>query len=726
LTWYFVFFFTSGFCAVLYEVVWLRLVMAQFGVTTVMVSIMLSVFMAGLGLGSWASGFWFGKRHEQSYLSALQVYGIVELLIGLGGLSVPYELSLGRHILDTSGLSSAYYAISGLWVFMTLLPWCTLMGATIPIAMRSIGHTFPEESACSFSFLYKANVAGAIAGTIFPLALVELLGFQNTLKVGAASNFLIGISAIVLSRCLWHKESVPIEQSVKEERTSGREKIILALLFLSGLSSMGMEIVWVRVFTPYLGTVVYAFASILGVYLLAYYFGTGIYRKWGINLDHRTPVLWTLLGLFGLLPWLTANPAINLGALPRLLLGIVPITLTLGFLTPLLVDRWSHGNPADAGRAYAINVLGCIVGPIIAGFILLPFTSELWALILLSLPWFILGVLAKGHSEVGSRLPARRVSYATLFLCLGLVQAGRSYENQYSGQSTVLRDHTATVVATGTGMQKFLLVNGYGMTTLTPETKMMAHLPLAFLDRPPQNALDICFGMGTTFRSLLSCNIQVTAVELVPSVPRLFGYFHSDGPQLLRSPLSHVVVDDGRRFLERTAEQFDVITIDPPPPVEAAGSSLLYSQDFYTIARRRLRANGILQQWLPYGDAQDVSSVARALQNSFTYVRAFQWPRNGGFHFLASNRQLPNHDAHELAQSLPPASARDLIEWGPRLAPEQQFEMILSGETRIADLIARSPSTPALSDDRPINEYYALRHGLCIPGDATASHACRP
>jgi len=264
------------------------------------------------------------------------------------------------------------------------------------------------------------------------------------------------------------------------------------------------------------------------------------------------------------------------------------------------------------------------------------------------------------------------------------------------------------------------------MTTLTPETKMMAHLPLAFLDRPPQNALDICFGMGTTFRSLLSWNIQVTAVELVPSVPRLFGYFHSDGPQLLRSPLSHVVVDDGRRFLERTAEQFDVITIDPPPPVEAAGSSLLYSQDFYTIARRRLRANGILQQWLPYGDAQDVSSVARALQNSFTYVRAFQWPRNGGFHFLASNRQLPNHDAHELAQSLPPASARDLIEWGPRLAPEQQFEMILSGETRIADLIARSPSTPALSDDRPINEYYALRHGLCIPGDATASHACRP
>ena len=50
-------------------------------------------------------------------------------------------------------------------------------------------------------------------------------------------------------------------------------------------------------------------------------------------------------------------------------------------------------------------------------------------------------------------------------------------------------------------MNKQLLVNGYGMTSLTPITKMMAHLPLAFLDRPPQDALDICFGMGTTFRS---------------------------------------------------------------------------------------------------------------------------------------------------------------------------------------------------------------------------------
>ena len=138
-------------------------------------------------------------------------------------------------------------------------------------------------------------------------------------------------------------------------------------------------------------------------------------------------------------------------------------------------------------------------------------------------------------------------------------------------------------------MKRQLFVNGVAITVLTPATKMMAHLPLASLDHKPRNALAICFGMGTSFRSLLSWDIPVTAVELVPSVPRVFSYFHSDTPELLHSPLAHVIIDDGRRYLERTAEQYDVITIDPPPPIEAAGSSLRYSKEFYSTLKPRLR-----------------------------------------------------------------------------------------------------------------------------------------
>jgi hypothetical protein len=241
-------------------------------------------------------------------------------------------------------------------------------------------------------------------------------------------------------------------------------------------------------------------------------------------------------------------------------------------------------------------------------------------------------------------------------------------------------------------------------------TKVMAHLPLAFLDRAPKSALVMCFGMGTTYRSLLSWNISSTAVELVPSVPRMVWYFHPDGLELLRSPLSHVVIDDGRRYLERTSEQYDVITIDPPPPVEAAGSSLLYSKEFYSTIKRRLRAGGILQQWLPqWGDAVVQASVARALQESFPYVRAFHSLDDKGLHFLASNQPIIPRTARELAERMPAKAAQDLIEWGPETTAEHQFSVLLSRELPLDQLIARAPSAPALQDDRPENEYYLLR-----------------
>ena len=725
-SWYFFFFFISGFCSVLYELVWLRLAMAQLGVTTAMVSIVLSVFMAGLGLGSWASGRWLRSHRDRLRFPALRLYGLAELLIGVSGLVVPYELGWGRNLLGSLGLSSSlgYYCMSALWVACTLIPWCALMGATIPIAMRSISQTVPREAVRSFSYLYVANVAGAVAGTLIPLLLIEILGFHGTLKVGAGCNFLIATGALALSRS--SRKEAPIEPSqntAETVSTASGDNMLVVLLFLTGLTSMGMEVVWVRQFTPYLGTVVYAFASILAVYLAATYIGSRIYRLWSIRHNQESPLPWTLLGLFALLPLLTASPNIVLAKGPRLFLGIVPFTGMLGFLTPMLVDRWSRGNPARAGSAYAVNILGCIAGPLFAGFALLPWTSERWALVLLSLPWLILG-LRPIYPAGTKRSPlARAASYLLLPVCLGLLAAGKGYEQRYGRQSVVLRDPTATVIATGSGMNKTLLVNGSGMTSLTPVTKMMAHFPLAFLERPPQDALDICFGMGTTFRSLLSWNIRSTAVELVPSVPRLFGFFHADGPELLRSPMAHVVIDDGRRYLERTRQQYDLITIDPPPPVEAAGSSLLYSEEFYAAARRRLRSGGILQQWLPYGDAEDFSSVARALQDSFPYVRVFRWTERWGFHFLASDRPLPNRSARELAHQLPPGAAADLIEWGPRQTAEDQLGMILNQEVQLSALIARSPSTPALRDDRPINEYYTLRHFLRVaPWMSTAGH----
>src|SRR5262249_1596036 len=144
----------------------------------------------------------------------------------------------------------------------------------------------------------------------------------------------------------------------------------------------------------------------------------------------------------------------------------------------------------------------------------------------------------------------------------------------------VRRDNMATVIATGEDMHKRLLVNGFSMTLQTPITKMMAHLPLAIRAQRAKSGLIICFGMGTTFRSMLAWGVVPTAVRPVPSLPWLFGYYHADGPALAQKPNAHIVVDDGRRFLARTSDRYDVILIDPPPPVQAASSSLLYSREF--------------------------------------------------------------------------------------------------------------------------------------------------
>ena len=720
------FFLVSGFCSVLYELVWLRLSMAQFGVTTAMVSIVLSVFMAGIGLGSWASGRWLDRRGDRLPFSALRLYALVEFLIGVGGIVVPYELGWGRRILEGFDLPSSlsYYSASGLWVACTLAPWCALMGATIPIGMRAIGQMLPGEARRSFSYLYMANVAGAVVGTAVPLILIELLGFHGTLRVGAFCNGLIAVTASGFAQRTTKEPAVsrsqPLEKSA--EVTSNRITL-LVLLFLTGLTSMGMEVVWVRQFTPYLGTVVYAFASILGVYLAASFLGSRIYRKWSSLGRVESPVLWTLLGLCALFPLVTANPNIVLSKVMRITLGVAPFTGLLGFLTPMLVDRQSGGDPGKAGSAYAVNVLGCILGPLLAGFVLLPSVSERWSLILLSLPWLVFGLGAVRPGR-GMTLAARGAAYALLPLAALLIFVGKGYDEKYP-QRQVLRDPTATVIATGNGMDKKLLINGYGVTSLNPITKMMAHFPLAYLDHPPKDALDICFGMGTTFRSLLSWRINTTAVELVPSVPRLFGYYHSDGDELLKSPLAHVVIDDGRRYLERSPQQYDVITIDPPPPLEAAGSSMLYSEEFYAAARKRLRHGGVLAQWLPGGDPEDVASITAALRKSFPYVRG--WENLWGLHFLASEQPLPDLTAEELQHRMPPGAASDLVEWAP--APGGSagvllaFHNLLQNEVSVEALTAQSAATPSLTDDRPINEYYLLRrrmreHGrpLAYPG----------
>jgi predicted membrane-bound spermidine synthase len=598
------------------------------------------------------------------------------------------------------------------------------MGATFPLLMAAIRQAARSTSERSFSYLYVANVLGGLAGTLVSaFVLIELLGFQGTLYIAGGLNAILALSAFTMSFFVVLSPSTgkPITRPAARPALYGLPKYtVLFFLFTSGLVSMGLEVVWIRQFTPYLGNVVYAFAGILAVYLLATVLGSQDYRSKARSLHSgETASNWSILALFAVIPAAAADPLLRLGVsvdsgVVRLLSIALFCALT-GFLTPMLVDSWSSGDPDRAGTAYAVNISGSIAGPLIASFWLLPWLGERWATFALTLPLFALAAITAFRKPSETAQPSSglnpRLKFALATVAAILLFAfSHDFETIFNARE-VRRDYAATVIATGQGMNRKLLVNGVGMTALVPTTKYMVHLPLAFMSRPPQSGLVICFGMGTSYRSMLSWGIPTTAVDLVPSVPALFGYYHADAPKLLRSPLGRIVIDDGRRFLDGSSATYDVIVVDPPPPTEASGSSLLYSREFYDVIKQHLRGDGILQMWFPasISDTTTAVSVAKALRDSFPYVRAFRSFDSLGIHFLASMEPIRIASSAVLASRMPSAAVSDFVEWGPKPTPQQQFDSVLSREISLQEFIAKEPRVLALQDDRPINEYFLLR-----------------
>jgi predicted membrane-bound spermidine synthase len=197
-------FVCSGFCSLLYQVVWVRLAFSHFGVITPVFSCVLSVFMLGLGLGSLLGGSLARWCSGRLAVSPACLYGAVEGMIGLGAFVVPWLFQEGEDWLLNAGQatsSSSYLFASSVLIFVALLPWCTLMGATVPVMMAFIRQVEPRNSS-SFSFLYLANVIGAMAGTILSaLVLIELFGFRNTSMIAATINFLLAAVGMILAPC---------------------------------------------------------------------------------------------------------------------------------------------------------------------------------------------------------------------------------------------------------------------------------------------------------------------------------------------------------------------------------------------------------------------------------------------------------------------------------------------------------------------------------------------
>jgi spermidine synthase len=717
----FLVFVLSGFCGLLYQVVWLRLAFSAFGIVTPVLSVVVSVFMLGLALGSWGAGRGVNWWVRRTGLSPIYLYAAAEVVIGVSAFLVPWAFTMGQRWLLSAGQtdSFAYLALSALIIGISLMPPCLAMGATFPLVLAFLRGK-DDGGTNRFSFLYLANVLGASLGALVTaVALVELFGFRGTLRVAAIINLSIAAVAIWLGRRYplavdfsAQAVSQPLSARTPKTRGSSHEAALIApILFVTGFSSMALEVIWTRAFTTVLGTYVYSFAGLLFTYLWATWVGSWMYRR-DIQRGSVWPIskLIALLAVTSFLPIVVNDPRVTRHEILLALGSIVPFCGLLGYLTPSLIDRYSGDEPRLAGKAYAINVIGSVLGPLVAGYVVLPALGARFGMLLFVAPFPILFGILRRSSALNTRWHVATVA-SSAALVLWSVFVSVSYEEGPPGVAAeIRRDHSATVVSFGEGMQKQLLVNGIGITSLTPLTKLMAHMPLA-IHGSAKSIVVICLGMGTTYRSAMSWGIDTTAVDLTPSVRDAFPYYFDDAVHLMNQPSGRIVIDDGRRFLQRSARRFDVVTIDPPPPLEAAGSSLLYSTEFYDLIKLRLNPGGILQQWSPGGDVLSDTAIARALVDSFAHVIAFRAVELRGTHYVASMQPIRIPTAEEFVARLPESAQRDLVEWntGELRDPHTFVVEVLKRKIPVDEVLGGSTTRVVVTDDLPYNEYYLLR-----------------
>lgn len=733
---FFLMFFLSGLSGLVYQIVWIRLAFANFGFILPIMSVTISVFMLGLAIGSWLGGKYIEQLSQKFKISPIIFYACAEFFIATGALAVPKLFNIAQTILLATGQSDsvAYLSLSAVSLVIAMLLWCIAMGFTYPFAVAYLKKVDIIKGK-SFSFLYTANVIGALCGILLTTVMwIETFGFANTLLIAGLSNISAGLLAI-----LAFKKFNVSDNDVcitKEENCINKEsksKIVLIILFVTGFSCLGMEVAWTRAFSPVLGTMVYAYSFLLAGYMLATWFGAFLYRRdLAKNNVKSIGVLMALLALFVFLPILINDPKIfkyNVALLVRahsiygylfqIILTIFPLCAILGYLTPSIIDEYSGGNEKLVGKSYSINIIGCILGPIIVSYFLLPVFGAKTTLIILSIPYTILLFVFIKQFK-----PAAKISLAVFSIAVVVIAVGYSttYEVPFKHSTdwtrVIKRDSMATVVGMKNNINKFesrLLVNGVGITVLTNVTKIMAHFPLAFCKNEPKDALVICFGMGTTYRSLLSWDINVTAVELTPSVVKMFGLYHDDAQEVLNNPKGEIVVDDGRRYLMRTNKKFDVITLDPPPPIEASSSGLLYSREFYQVVKLRLKDGGILQQWLPEKLSHDTTiPVLRALVSEFKYIKAYILSGGTGIFFITSNSPIENLTSLEILQKMPLNARKDLFEWtklnydNPNLEELTSFINPLQ-ELSIEKMLEVTNNDSVVTDDSPYNEYFLLR-----------------
>ncbi len=425
----------SGLTSLIYEITWSRILSTILGNTSLAISIVVSIFMAGLALGSFLAA-----RSVSVQRHGLALYAMLELGIGI------YSLCTPRIAVWTDSLyGSAYAAVSGNFLasvilksviaVVLLLAPTIAMGATLPILVGIHGE---KERQTRAALLYGLNTAGAVAGTILAgYFLIPGLGISQTIHLNAACNF--GISIVAF----WARSRMIADPETAAPKIRAFHPGYL-LFLASGFAALCYEILWTRALSMFFGSSVYAFSAILAAFLLgiasgsSYYSGhireeTDPYQLYSMIQFRIALAGMFFLGVFMGIPFLLIklfqvfNGSFALFQIAQFLLigsTIIYATFLFGATFPAAL-HFFRANPGEmqarTGYVYTYSTIGSILGSLCAGFLLIPALGVERALRLIVLWNLILGIICfrRSHRQDKRVLAIGGVSLALLLFLPG-------------------------------------------------------------------------------------------------------------------------------------------------------------------------------------------------------------------------------------------------------------------------------------------------------------------
>ncbi len=410
-------FFLSGFSALVYQVLWMRLLALVFGVTIHAASTVLAAFMAGLALGSTAAG-----RLADRVRRPLVVFAAAEAGVAAAALATPLALAgVEALYVRLYGVLDGWPLVVGLvrfaLSFAVLVVPTTLMGATLPLVVKSAlsRGSIPGRQV---SLLYAGNTAGAVSGTLVAgIWMVPQLGISWAFRIAAIVNLLVAGGALVISRradvsraAVAPTPAVPVPATTVTPTSEAVRRLVLFTFAVSGFVSFGLEIIWFRMLILLFRPTTYAFtvmlATVLAGIAIGSWLSTPVTSRRRVNLVVVLAVLELLLALAAVIsmwlmghagsvfiwagPIFAGTPLAYIGPLAvTSIVSIFPAALLMGMAFPIGISLWvstvsDEHSGERIGVIYAVNVAGAVAGSLLTGFVLLPAIGSRDSLLLTS------------------------------------------------------------------------------------------------------------------------------------------------------------------------------------------------------------------------------------------------------------------------------------------------------------------------------------------------------